>query len=257
VTVHPLLRDDGEVRAFLALFADLTEAHRIEREEQLTENLTHLGEMAAGVAHELRNSLATLRGYLALIERQPEEESLTDYLGEMRHESDHLQRVVDDFLAFARPETTRLEDVDLVELARRAVSDPALGPKSARFVEPSSDVPPVRGDAQLLERALKNLIHNAVRAQQDEGVEEPVHVEIGTEGRRLELKIEDLGGGLPAEVRERLFQPFVTSRADGVGLGLTLARRIVSLHGGSLTLADRPGGTRATIGFVTGADNIV
>jgi len=256
ITVHPLRRDDGQARAYLTLFADLTEARRVEHEEKLTENLTQLGEMAAGVAHELRNSLATVRGYLTLIERRPEEESLLDYLQEMRRESDHLQRVVDDFLTFARPETKRLEDVELAEIARRAASDPALPTGKVHFEAPENALPTIRGDSQLLERAIKNLIHNAVRAQDDLKIETPVEVRASGDERSVSVSVEDLGGGLPEQVRARLFQPFVTSRVDGVGLGLTLARRIVSLHRGRLHLHDRPGGTHATIEFSVTPDKI-
>ena len=94
LTVHPLRRDDGEVRGLLVLFADLTEAQRRAEESRLAESLAQLGEMAGGVAHELRNGLATLRGYLTLIERRPDEDSIADFLSEIRGEADHLERVL-------------------------------------------------------------------------------------------------------------------------------------------------------------------
>jgi signal transduction histidine kinase len=127
LTVHPLRRDGGGVRGYLVLFADLTGARRQADASRLAESLASLGELAGGVAHELRNGLATLRGYLTLIERHPDEESAAGFLGEIRRESDHLQRVVEDFLSFARPGTARLEEFSLAEVAARAAADPALG----------------------------------------------------------------------------------------------------------------------------------
>ena len=254
VTVHALKRDDGDARGYLTLFVDLTESQRRAHEEKVAESLSQLGEMAAGVAHELRNSLATVRGYLTLIERRPEEESVADYVQEMRRESDHLQRVVDDFLTFARPETTRLEDVDLAELVERAAADPSLAVPATPRVE--ARPPAMRGDGQLLERALRNLLHNAAQAQVAIGAEAPLDVRLSTDGGEAEIAIRDAGGGLPAEVRERLFQPFVTGRADGVGLGLTLAHRIVTLHGGRLRLDEIDGGTRASIRFPLAAERL-
>ena len=254
LTVHVLHRDDGGVRGFLVLFADLTESRRRAREAQLAESLEGLGELAAGVAHELRNSLATLRGYLTLIERAPGEESITDYFGEIRRETDHLQRVLEDFLAFARPGTARLEPVDLVAVARRAAADPTLGEIGVQVRDHSAAGVPLRGDPQLLERAIRNLLHNAGQAEREAGGEGPVEISLRSTEGGVELAVEDRGPGVPEAVRDRLFRPFVTGRAAGVGLGLALVRRIASLHGGSVRLEDRPGGgTRAVLTLPAGA----
>jgi signal transduction histidine kinase len=251
LTVHPLRRDDGSIRGWLVLFADLTEVQRRAEEVRLAESLARLGEMAGGVAHELRNSLATLRGYLTLIERRPDEESIADYMAEIRHEADHLERVLEDFLAFARPGSARFQELSLVRLARRAAADPSLGGMEVRVhaADPPEDIR-LRGDAQLLERALRNLLHNAAQAEREAGGSGPVElgIEAGADG--VELAVEDRGPGLPPEVRERLFHPFATGRRGGVGLGLALAHRIITLHGGRIRLEDRPGGgTRALLTF--------
>ncbi|HEX5716857.1 MAG TPA: ATP-binding protein [Thermoanaerobaculia bacterium] len=254
LTVHPLRRDDGGIRGWLVLFADLTEVQRLAGESRLAESLAQLGEMAGGVAHELRNSLATLRGYLTLIERRPDEESIADYLAEIRHEADHLERVLEDFLAFARPGSARFQDLSLTRLARRAAADPSLAGMEVRVSianidDTAADVC-LRGDPQLLERAVRNLLHNAAQAEREAGGNGPVElgIEAGPDG--VELAVEDRGPGLPPEMRERLFHPFATGRRGGVGLGLALAHRIVTLHGGRIRLEDRPGGgTRALLTF--------
>ena len=255
LTAHPLRRDDGQIRGFLVLFADLTEARRKDEESQLAESLERIGELAAGVAHELRNSLATLRGYLTLIERRPGEETVQDYLGEIRRETDQLQRVLEDFLAFARPGTARLEDVDLQTVVRRAVADPAL--TGARIeVDPASTGPAMlRGDSQLLERAVRNLVHNAAQAEgQLEGGGGPVRVTIQRVPGGIELDITDRGPGLPKHVELHLFEPFVSGRPGGIGLGLALAYRIVDLHHGRIRLENRPGGgARARVWLPSGA----
>ncbi len=254
LTIHPLKRDDGSIRGALVLFADLTEARRRAEEEQITASLSQVGELAAGVAHEMRNSLATLRGYLTLIERAPGEESITDFLAEIRRESDHLQRVLEDFLSFARPGTTRLEQVDLASVAGRAAADPALGGFPVRVEAGDSARTTMKGDAQLLERAVRNLLHNAAQAERQVGRAGPLEVHLQESSEGLELLIEDRGPGIPEELRERLFQPFVTGRAGGVGLGLALARRIVDLHGGRLRFEElEGGGTRTVLHFPAGA----
>ncbi len=248
LTVHPLRRDDGGIRGWLVLFADLTEVQRLAGESRLAESLAQLGEMAGGVAHELRNSLATLRGYLTLIERRPDEESIADYLAEIRHEADHLERVLEDFLAFARPGSARFQELSLTRLARRAAADPSLAGMEVRVHAPEDVC--LRGDSQLLERAVRNLLHNAAQAEREAGGNGPVELGIETGPDGVELAVEDRGPGLPPEMRERLFHPFATGRRGGVGLGLSLAHRIVTLHGGRIRLEDRPGGgTRALLTF--------
>ncbi|HVT61041.1 MAG TPA: ATP-binding protein [Thermoanaerobaculia bacterium] len=279
LTVHPLRRDgrlEGAARGYLVLFADLTESRRRAQESRLADSLASLGEMAAGVAHELRNSLATMRGYLTLIERRPDEDSIGEDLAEIRREADHLQRVLEDFLSFARPGTARPQEFSLSALVRRAAADPALAGMAVevrgtapadRAVSPASggappalaapaaagspaSEPRLRGDPQLIERALRNLLHNAVQAERDAGNPGPIAIAIGHQPDGVEVTIEDRGPGIPPELRERLFHPFATGRPHGVGLGLALAHRIVTLHGGRLQLEDRPGGgTSARILF--------
>ncbi len=257
VTVHPLRRDDAVLRGYLMIFADLTEVQREIQERQLSDSLSQLGELTAGVAHELRNSLATLRGYLTLIERSGEPESIGDYLGEIRRESDHLQRVLEDFLTFARPGSTRPQEIDLLGLVHRAASDPALG-DAAVAVEAVAAIADdrrgleatfhVRGDPQLLERALRNVLSNAVQAQRDAGRDEPVRARLLSRESEVEIRIDDRGAGISPAARDKLFDPFFSQRAGGVGMGLALTRRIVLLHAGRVAVAGRPsGGTRATI----------
>ncbi len=252
VTAHPLRRDDAALRGFLVIFADLTEVQKEVQERRLVDSLSQLGELTAGVAHELRNSLATLRGYLTLIERGPEEESVADYLSEIRRESDHLQRVLEDFLTFARPGSARPGEVDLLGLVHRAAADPALGEASVTVdaAADDDDAPDfhVRGDPQLLERAVRNVLSNAAQAQRDAGCEEPVRVRLEGSASGVEIEVEDRGPGLSPAARDKLFDPFFTERAGGVGMGLALTRRIVLLHAGRIEVEDRSGaGTRARI----------
>lgn len=251
LTAHTLRRDDGSARGVLALFVDLTQARRRADEERRSSSLAQLGRLSAGLAHELRNSLAALRGYLTLIERHPDEESITDYLGEIRGESDQLQRVLEDFLSFARPEA-RLETFAVSELAARAAADPGLG-VAVRLDDRSGPGIRISADRQLLERALRNLLRNAAEAQAATGVAEPIDLGVAADEVALTLVIADRGSGVAADRLEELFEPFATTRPGGVGLGLPLAQRILELHGGRLRLEPRPGGgTRAVVTLPAG-----
>ena len=253
-TLHPLRRDDGALRGSLALFADLTESQRETAQEILAQNLAQVGELAAGIAHEMRNSLATLKGYLTLVERGGEAETVADYVDEIRAETEHLQRVVEDFLSFARPGSARMEELDLGRLLRRVAANPALDgfPVRVRDDRAGGAAPRVVGDGQLLERALRNLLLNAVEAQRGAVSEShpapPIELRWTRRGSMVEITVEDRGPGIAPEIRDRLFFPFASGRADGVGLGLALTHRIVELHRGNVRLEDRPaGGARATV----------
>jgi signal transduction histidine kinase len=267
LTVHPLRRAAagaaggeaaaGAIRGFLVLFADLTEARRQAEEARLADSLLRLGELAAGVAHELRNSLATIRGYLTLMERAPDE-APQDYLAEVRREADHLQRVLEDFLSFARPGSTRLEPVSLAAVAERAAADPALAGEAVELSSAPS-LPPLLGDPQLIERAVRNLLRNAVEAQREAAgpgraaVSPPVRVRVAPADEGVELTVTDHGDGVAPELAERLFLPFATGRPGGVGLGLALSHRIATLHGGTLRLEPgEGGGTVARMWFPAG-----
>ncbi|HEX7183355.1 MAG TPA: histidine kinase dimerization/phospho-acceptor domain-containing protein, partial [Thermoanaerobaculia bacterium] len=195
LTVHPLRRDDGGVRGYLVLFADLTEVQKRAEESRLAESLARLGEMAGGVAHELRNSLATLSGYLTLIERRPDEGSIADYLAEIRHEAGHLERVLDDFLSFARPGTARMRELPLTALLRRAASDPALNGMEVSVRGDAAGEVWLRGDPQLLERVLRNLLHNAAQAEREAGGRGPVEASIELQPEGVQLAVEDRGPG--------------------------------------------------------------
>jgi signal transduction histidine kinase len=271
LTLNPLRRDDDRIRGWLGLFADLTEARRAARTRQLGESLHHVGELTAGLAHELRNGLASLRGYLTLIERgaalgrtEPDPEArgatglgmdtLTDYLGEIRREVDDLHRVAEDFLDFARPGHLQPVRLQPERLAHRAAADPALNGAAVRVeIAPRARELEAHGDPHLIGRALRNLLDNAVRAQREATVAEPVRLIVEVGGREvaghasenpveLRFRIVDSGPGLAPSVRDRLFVPFATARAGGSGLGLSLAQRIAQLHGGKVEIHEPAGG---------------
>jgi signal transduction histidine kinase len=257
VTAEPLRGAGGRLRGWLVVVADLTDLERRAVQERLADGLARLGELSAGVAHELRNSLASLSGWLALARKEALPAPAAECLDEAVRETRALERVVGDFLAFARPGTRRAEGVDLVVLAGRAAHDPALGDVRVELRLP--DRAEIEGDPGLLERALRNLVANAARAEIDAGRRGPVVLELAaTESSGLgpvwELSVEDRGPGLPPAVRERLFEPFAAGPRGGAGLGLALARRIAVLHGGEIELRDREGGgTRAVLRLPRGA----
>jgi signal transduction histidine kinase len=241
VVVEALRRAEGGPRGWLVLLADVTDLERGAARDRLAESLAQLGELSAGVAHELRNGLATLSGYLDLARRRPVDDGTSNYLREAALEIRQLQRVVEDFLLFARPGTRRLDRLDLRVVVERAARDPALAGTAVQHELPETPCP-VEGDAHLLETALRNLLLNAAQAAGASGTSEPVAVGVEREPGNWIVTVADRGPGLPPGDSADLFEPFHSGRRGGVGLGLAISRRIVLLHGGSIGLAARPGG---------------
>jgi two-component system sensor histidine kinase PilS (NtrC family) len=241
VVVEALRRAEGDLRGWLVLLADVTALERGAARDRLAETLAQLGELSAGVAHELRNGLATLAGYVELARRRPLEADLAEDLRESALEIAQLRRVVEDFLLFARPGTRRRDRLDLRGIAERAARDPALAGVAVECATPGAACW-VEGDGQLLETAFKNLLANAAEAQRAAGSSEAVRLELGAAPGGWRVTVADRGPGLPAGEPAALFEPFRSERPGGVGLGLAISRRIVLLHGGSIELAPRPGG---------------
>jgi nitrogen fixation/metabolism regulation signal transduction histidine kinase len=255
LTVHELRRESLEVRGYLILFADTTDVQRRAEQQRLSESLEHMGELTAGIAHEMRNSLTSLRGYLTRAEKQTAESPLRQDLDEIRHEADHLKRILDDFLSFAQPGSVRMAEVSLERVVRRAASDLEMAGKAVTIHSSELDgkraIRRVWGDEQLLERALRNLLQNAADSEEEAGrAARALVVRIDLADPAPTITVDDQGTGLRPEIEKRLFVPFSSHKRQGIGLGLALARRILDLHGATLELENREGGgARALIRF--------
>lgn len=209
------------------------------------EHLASLGELAAVVAHEVRNPLAVIFNALATLKRalQPDEQGKL-MLDVITEESERLNRMVTSLLDMARPEAARLAPTQVVELVRSSI-DAARGmaePGGEVRLQLPSALPLARLDEQKLHQALVNLIHNALQATGRRG---PVVVRVSVEpgpAPALRVEVIDDGDGVPPELRERVFAPFFTGRARGTGLGLAVVRRVAEAHRGSVTVEGTPGG---------------
>lgn len=220
-TVAPIeLPPEGSPRGALCLLTDITEVTELREQVALKRNLESLGEMSAGLAHEFKNSIATLHGYAQLLESE-------DLLNEVRN----LSSMVTAFLSFARPQPLQMEEVVLREL----VEDCAKELANTKVVIDSGEPIVVRADERMLRQALMNLLRNAAEA--DRG-SEPLVVKVA----KNTIEVRDKGPGIPESNLSKIFIPFFTTKPNGHGIGLALAHRIVTEHGGTLTAANCPDG---------------
>lgn len=239
VTVSPMMDLAGELHGAICLFTDLTAVKGLEEQLRLKESLATVGELTAGIAHEFRNGLATIHGYSKLIDLSVLPASYRPYVQGIRSETDSLSAVVTNFLNFARPAQLTLGRVELGAICERAADElrgeaRALGGEV--LVGGTFDA--VEGDEVLLRQAFSNLLRNAVEACTAAALAPMVVIrsEVDRTHRLLRVTVEDNGPGIPVESRERVFQPFFTSKRSGTGLGLALVQKIIVFHNGRIAV---------------------
>jgi signal transduction histidine kinase len=244
LTAVPLFGDGDRFLGMIALFTDLTPIKRLEARVRAMQTLADLGEMAAGIVHELRNSMSTIAGYIRLVQRSELPAEAATRLRAAEEEAALLHSAIDRLLAFARPMKLQFETVDLRQLTDGVVSRLRESAPQIAFETHGDAV--LEGDATLLSRAVENIVRNAldaVAARPGAG-----HVSITISAEPPAIVIADDGIGLDPAQAERLLLPFVSEKPGGFGLGLSLARKIAILHGGDIELHGVPGeGTTVTL----------
>ncbi len=245
-TTFPLHLSVGEMvvggeRKFTGLLHDLSA--RVKMEAQLREQaaLVRLGEMAAVIAHEVKNPLAAVRGAIQVIgKRLPAESREASVMTDIIARIDALNQLVRDLLLFARPPRPNPAPIDLAELlsltGRLMGEDAAY--RDVRLMV-SGSCPVVMADPELLKIVFLNLFLNSAQAMRQQGA---ISVSLAAEGGSCRIAIADSGPGIPPEVQARLFTPFVTTKSRGTGLGLSTVKRLVEAHGGEIRVDSPPGG---------------
>ena len=238
VSVSPMFDGSGALQGVICLFADLTTVVDLEEQLRLKDSLARLGELTAGLAHEFRNGLATIHGYSRLLDLDRLPASQLPYVEGIRQEAESLRQVVDNFLNFARPARLTLTTIALGRLAERAAEEirtEAQGRGGEVRVE--GEFANVEGDDILLRQALSNLCRNALEACSEAGIVPLIvlHGIVDHDQKAAHLSISDNGPGIDAASRDRIFRPFFTTKADGTGLGLALAQKIIVTHNGRVT----------------------
>lgn len=261
LTCAPFHGAKGELLGAVALVTDRTELERFRRSASRNERLAAIGTLGAGLAHEIKNPLGAISGFAELIERK-EGADAARLAGRLRGEVEELNRFLGEFLAFARDDTIRREPHDLRELLRRGVTVALQGlgvdadaAERALAGEPVSvpgvkgpvtiklalqELPPVAVDATLLRAAFSNLSKNAVQAMAATGGE--LTVRLSRLDDVIYIRFRDQGPGIPLDIREKVFDPLFTTRAEGTGLGLAITHKTVTAHGGKISVRDAQGG---------------
>ncbi len=257
-TIAPIdLSSERGTRGALCLLTDITEVTQLREQVALKRNLESLGEMSAGLAHEFKNAIATLHGYVQFLQNLDLDEKARTAASSLLSEVRNLSEMVTAFLNFARPQPLELDTVSLSELLGECVTELKTLYAERRValvvtVEASS-LPEIRADERMIRQALLNLLRNAAEAIPEDQTNRRVEVRGAGERDAMGkewavIGIEDTGEGIPAADLQRIFIPFFTTKATGHGVGLALAHRVVAEHGGTLTASNaKDGGAVLTL----------
>jgi signal transduction histidine kinase len=245
LSITPITDAALQVEGALCLITDITEVVELRERMKLHENLANLGEMAAGLAHEFKNSLATIHGYVQLLDVQSNAKTLDAdrrlTLDAMLNEVRLLTRLVSDFLNFARPQRLNLAPVQLREIIERAAAEvkPQLD-NSGIALKIEGEFVNLTADEGLLSRVFVNLLRNAAEAIDSQSSRKLITVEgaidDASDRRYAHVRVRDTGGGISSEDLPRIFIPFFTTRTRGYGIGLALVQKIMVAHGGDVTV---------------------
>ena len=246
-TIVPFLNERGKPYQYIAIRSDITA--RKQAEEQLAQQgaLARVGQMAAVVAHEVRNPLAGIKGAIQiLMSRRAPGDAELPVMHDIVVRIDSLSELINDLMLYARPRPPRIGQVELRPLVSDAVTMVRRDP-AGHTIDITIDGGDVSAavDDEMTRAAVLNLILNAAQAMAGRG---HIVLTLGKSDEFATIEVRDSGPGIPADIRERVFEPFFTTKARGGGLGLPIARRTAELHGGSLTLAcPDTGGTVVTL----------
>lgn len=249
-TLAHVRNDDNVVVGAAMLFKDLTRVEQLEERERLRDRLAALGEMAAAIAHEVKNPLAGIEVMAGLLRRKlsdsPDAQTaLTDIIAEAKM----ANAIVQEVLEFVRPIRLQMEHTALADAVQAAIQLADTQARRGTIVVESRvarDLLPIQGDAHQLTQLFTNLLANAYEAMGGRGrvtiTAGAVRLEDGADGRdAIEVLVQDDGPGMSLDVAEHIFDPFFTTKAQGSGLGLAIVRKIVDAHDGHIDLQTAPG----------------
>jgi two-component system sensor histidine kinase PilS (NtrC family) len=243
LSVAGLPLPDGS-RGYIYTFQDVTDVKRFEQNARLQQRLAAVGEMAAGIAHEIRNPLASMSGSMQMLKQElPLSADQAQLMDIVLKESERLNQTIKSFLAYARPQRFSLQQLDLHGIVRETAmllrNSTEVDDSHTIEVPPSNEAVTIDADESQIRQILWNLATNGLRAMPDGGT---LRLSAVKEGSLAVLRVEDEGVGIPPEEVDQIFQPFRGSFGKGTGLGLAIVHRIVTDYDGNIEVRPRTGG---------------
>jgi len=237
ITSSKLKNVSGEQIGLIFVFSDLTDIKQLQAQVELKQRLSQLGEMSAGIAHELRNSMSVISGYAKLLGRKVDDQGKPTVHSIMT-EIQHMNQIISELLSFARPTDLSMARVQVNALIGQIVDAAAEDHERVTITVNGDDAIYVKADELLLRQALSNVVINGVEAMPEGGT---IHIALRKVHNRAEIEISDSGPGIPEYIRQKIFLPFYTTKEEGIGFGLALVQKIIVSHGGTIDVHSKEG----------------
>lgn len=242
ITSSRLNDENKNIIGTVIMLSDLREVKLLEKKIERSERLASLGRMAAGIAHEIRNPLSSIKGFAQYFRNKFKRESEDwNYASVISGEVDRLNRIIQDMLNFAKPQEPIFKSHSIVQLIEHTLNliQPDIQEKKIRVIKKfNDDLPLLRLDGDLITQALLNILLNASEAMENGG---KLTIKVESRNKIVEININDTGNGIPPESLSHIFDPFFTLKKGGTGLGLAIVYRIVEIHDGEIEVFSEPG----------------
>ncbi|MCS0673893.1 PAS domain S-box protein [Cytobacillus firmus] len=233
-TIVPFLNANGKPYQYLSIRNDITERKKTEEVLHQQDKLAAVGQLAAGVAHEIRNPLTTMKGYTEFLQLDETHEERQEYLSIILDEIDRVNNIVEDFMVLAKPKAAELEERDIIPIIKNVVSflEFEARKKDVKIgFEYEQDIIQIECDENRLKQVFLNFIKNGIEAMPDGG---DITVRAGIINNQVQIAIQDTGVGIPQEKLKKIGEPFFTTKKNGNGLGLMVSFKIIESHNGKV-----------------------
>jgi len=248
-----LIRDPlGQVVGAYVIFKDVTNLRSLEQQVQRSDRLAMIGQIAAGTAHEIRNPLTSIKGFLQVLNRtfhqsgMEREEGYTDL---MLAEIDRINELVNEFLLLSKPKNVTFDKIDISSVLRDIlpiINNQAVLHNVTIQYQSVYQIPKIIADRELLKQVFINLCKNGIEAMTQGGTLTIIE-KIDARARKVHVEVQDSGDGIPAYLIDKIFDPFFTTKDSGTGLGLSVCQRIIHDIGGSIRVSSKGFGTTFTV----------
>ncbi|HYA15752.1 MAG TPA: ATP-binding protein [Syntrophales bacterium] len=248
IFVSPMRSEQGEIIGTVFILRDVTRIEKLEEMAKRTEKLAAMGEMAANIAHEIRNPLGSIELFASLLMKDIKDKNYQSRLSNIITSVKNMDNKISNLLLFTTQKNPIMRNINLHRIMKEVLlfSDPIIKQEGISLSVTYSDVEPyVRGDAELLKQVFLNILLNSIQAMADGGslrIETIVSHErevVSTSNRNVEVRISDTGVGIPRENLKKIFDPFFSTRERGSGLGLAIVHNIVHVHNGTIDVESK------------------
>lgn len=242
LSISPIKDDQGHISGIMGIHRDVTEKKKIQAEMQKLDGLNLIGQMAASIAHEIRNPMTTVRGFLQLLGSKVSLKEFKSYFELMVEELDRANSIITEFLSLSRNSPISLSEHNLNEIINKLL--PMLRADALKnettIIAELENIPNVKLNEREIRQVILNLVRNALESMPSGGI---IRINTSLENNKAVIRVNDQGSGIPARVLENIGKPFLTTKKNGTGLGLPVTYNIVYRHGGTISIETGPGGT--------------